>query len=212
MNPPWDSKYTININTEMNYWPAEPATLAECIEPLIAMVMELIRDRAAARPKCNGARAAGSAITTPTFGGRPRRSTARPGASGRRAARGFANISGTVTISAATRQYLAKVYPVMKGAAQFFLDTLVEEPKHKWLVTCPSLSPENTHPGGRASAPGPRWTWRSSATCSITASRQRRFSASTRNSAASSPRPARGWRRSRSAAPASFRNGWKTGT
>jgi alpha-L-fucosidase 2 len=53
------------------------------------------------------------------------------------------------------KKYLAKVYPVMKGAAQFFLDTLVEEPKHKWLVTCPSLSPENTHPGGVSVCAGP---------------------------------------------------------
>jgi alpha-L-fucosidase 2 len=43
----------------------------------------------------------------------------------------------------------------MKGAAQFFLDTLVEEPKHHWLVTCPSLSPENKHPGGVAICAGP---------------------------------------------------------
>jgi alpha-L-fucosidase 2 len=44
------------------------------------------------------------------------------------------------------KAFLAKTYPVMKGAAQFFLDTLVEEPNHHWLVTCPSLSPENVHP------------------------------------------------------------------
>src|SRR5678815_2168141 len=41
MNPPWQSKYTININTEMNYWPAESGNLAECVEPLIAMVNDL---------------------------------------------------------------------------------------------------------------------------------------------------------------------------
>ncbi len=45
------------------------------------------------------------------------------------------------------REFLDRAYPVMKGAAQFFIDTLVEEPRHKWLVTCPSLSPENRHPG-----------------------------------------------------------------
>src|SRR5439155_3367316 len=43
------------------------------------------------------------------------------------------------------KTFLARFYPAMKGAAQFFLDTLVEEPKHKWLVTCPSVSPENRH-------------------------------------------------------------------
>jgi alpha-L-fucosidase 2 len=51
--------------------------------------------------------------------------------------------------------YLAKVYPALKGASQFFLDTLVEEPKHHWLVTNPSLSPENAHPMGASIAPGP---------------------------------------------------------
>ncbi len=49
MNPPWQSKYTININTEMNYWPAEECNLGECVEPLIAMVKELSRDRRAHR-------------------------------------------------------------------------------------------------------------------------------------------------------------------
>jgi alpha-L-fucosidase 2 len=52
-------------------------------------------------------------------------------------------------------KFLQRVYPVMKGAAQFFLDTLVEEPKHKWLVTCPSISPENKHPDGVAICAGP---------------------------------------------------------
>ena len=45
MTPPWDSKYTININTEMNYWPAEAANLGECVEPLTAMVLDLSADR-----------------------------------------------------------------------------------------------------------------------------------------------------------------------
>jgi alpha-L-fucosidase 2 len=53
------------------------------------------------------------------------------------------------------KKYLADVYPTMRGAAQFFLDTLVEEPEHKWLVTNPSLSPENQHPFGSAVCAGP---------------------------------------------------------
>ncbi len=44
------------------------------------------------------------------------------------------------------KDYLRRIYPAMKGAAQFFIDTLVEEPVHHWLVTCPSLSPENRNP------------------------------------------------------------------
>ena len=53
------------------------------------------------------------------------------------------------------RAYLQRIYPLLKGAAQFFLDTLVEEPTHRWLVTSPSLSPENPHPFGTSLAVGP---------------------------------------------------------
>jgi alpha-L-fucosidase 2 len=53
------------------------------------------------------------------------------------------------------RKYLQQIYPLMKGACQFFLDTLQEDPRHKWLVTNPSLSPENNHPGGSAVVAGP---------------------------------------------------------
>ena len=53
------------------------------------------------------------------------------------------------------KAYLKKVYPVMRGAAQFFLDTLVEDPTNHWLVTNPSVSPENQHPGGSAVCAGP---------------------------------------------------------
>jgi alpha-L-fucosidase 2 len=53
------------------------------------------------------------------------------------------------------RGFLARAYPVMKGAAEFFLDTLVPEPRHNWLVTCPSISPENKHPANVAICAGP---------------------------------------------------------
>ena len=57
MDPPWGSKYTININTEMNYWPAEPTTnLAECVDPLIAMVMDLTNTGAQTAKEMYGAR------------------------------------------------------------------------------------------------------------------------------------------------------------
>jgi alpha-L-fucosidase 2 len=53
------------------------------------------------------------------------------------------------------KDYLQRIYPVLKGASEFFLDTLREDPKHKWLVTNPSLSPENHHPFGSAVCAGP---------------------------------------------------------
>ena len=53
------------------------------------------------------------------------------------------------------RAFLERIYPALRGAAAFFLDTLVDEPTHRWLVTSPSLSPENKHPFGAAIVAGP---------------------------------------------------------
>src|SRR4029077_19164954 len=53
------------------------------------------------------------------------------------------------------QEFLKRIYPALKGASEYFLDTLVEEPRHKWLVTNPSLSPENKHPFGAAVCAGP---------------------------------------------------------
>jgi hypothetical protein len=154
MAPPWESKYTININTEMNYWPAEPGNLSECVEPLVGMVMDLTQTGARTARGQWGAGGwvahhntdlwrAAAPIDGPTWG--------------------FWPMGGAWLCLhlwehyqfSNDRQFLARVYPAMKGAAQFFLDTLVEEPAHHWLVTCPSLSPENPHPKGASNCAGP---------------------------------------------------------
>jgi alpha-L-fucosidase 2 len=154
MNPPWQSKYTININTEMNYWPAEACNLGECVEPLLAMVKDLSQTGARTAKEMYGARGwvahhntdlwrATGPIDGPEWGMWP---------------------SGGAWLCdhlwdhykfSGDKKYLKEAYPVMRGAAQFFLDTLVEEPTHKWLVTCPSISPENQHPFGSAVCAGP---------------------------------------------------------
>lgn len=155
MNPPWDSKYTININTEMNYWPAESGNLAECVQPLIRMVTELSDSGRRTAQMHWGARGwvchhntdlwrATAAVDGPTWG--------------------FWPMGGAWLCLhlwdhyeyGAQKSYLTEIYPVLKGAAQFFLDTLVEEPRRGWLVTCPSLSPEYSHrPGGISICAGP---------------------------------------------------------
>ena len=154
MEPPWDSKYTININTEMNYWPAEPSNLGECTAPLIQMVSELVEPGSRTAKVNWGAGGwvchhntdlwrATAPIDGPTWGFWPT---------------GGAWLCKNLWDRyefGGDKKYLAQAYPIMKGAAQFFLDTLVEEPKLKWLVTCPSLSPENTHPGGASVCAGP---------------------------------------------------------
>jgi alpha-L-fucosidase 2 len=72
-NPPWGGKYTININTQMNYWPAQSANLRECVEPLAAHGGRPERDRCGRGAQKATARAAGWHITTPTCGAPPRR-------------------------------------------------------------------------------------------------------------------------------------------
>ncbi len=154
MTPPWGGKYTININTEMNYWPTEVANLGECVEPLIAMVEDLTETGGRTAKNMYGARGwvthhntdlwrATAPIDGPSWGIWP-----CGGAWLCLEAFDHYRFSGD-------RAYLASVYPVLKGASEFFLDALVEEPKHKWLVTCPSISPENHHPYGASVCAGP---------------------------------------------------------
>jgi alpha-L-fucosidase 2 len=144
MTPPWDSKYTININTEMNYWPAEVANLAECVDPLVAMVEDLA-DSGVRTAKVNyGARGwvvhhntdlwrATAPIDGPQWGMWP---TGGPWL--------LQNLWEHYAYHG-DREFLARIYPLMKGAAEFYLDALVEDPTTHHLVTCPSLSPENPH-------------------------------------------------------------------
>ena len=101
LNPPWEGKYTTNINFEMNYWPAELANLGECHEPLFDMVDDL-RISGRGPPGSSTEHAAGCCTTTPTTGEGRRRSTTST-ASGRPAAPGSAIISGITTCSRETR-------------------------------------------------------------------------------------------------------------
>ncbi|MBM3880928.1 MAG: glycoside hydrolase family 95 protein [Verrucomicrobia bacterium] len=154
MNPPWQSKYTININTEMNYWPAESGNLAECVEPLIAMVNELTVTGARTAREMYGAHGwvvhhntdlwrASAPIDGPNWGMWP--------------------CGGAWLCLHLWDRYefggdpadLSRIYPALKGASEFFLDTLQEDPTHHWLVTNPSISPENGHPFGSAICAGP---------------------------------------------------------
>ncbi|GAA0561994.1 glycoside hydrolase family 95 protein [Rhizomicrobium electricum] len=144
LNPPWGSKYTINANTQMNYWPVDPANLAECYEPLIRMVEELAVSGAHTAKVMYGARGwvahhntdlwrASAPIDGPYWGMWP---------------------MGAAWLCTALWDHydytrdpalLKRLYPLMKGASLFFVDALVEDPKGRGLVTSPSISPENAH-------------------------------------------------------------------
>jgi len=154
MTPPWESKYTININTEMNYWPAETTNLSECHEPLLRMVTELV---------ANGSRTAQIEYGASGWVCHHNTDLWRQTAPIDGPLWGFWPTGGAWLCThlwnhyefTGDKKFLARVYPVMKSAAQFFVEALVDEPKHNWLVTCPSISPENKHPGGVAICAGP---------------------------------------------------------
>ena len=154
LSPPWGSKYTININTEMNYWPALSTNLEELMDPLTTLVQDLAITGARTAKSMYGARGwmahhntdlwrATAPIDGPQWGMWP-----TGGA-------WLAQVLYERYEYNGDRTYLQTIYPLLKGAAEFFLDTLVEEPTHGWLVTSPSLSPENQHPFGTSLAPGP---------------------------------------------------------
>jgi len=153
-NPPWGGKYTININTQMNYWPADPANLGDCVEPVLRMVEGLAVTGAVTAQKCYGARGwvthhntdlwrACAPIDGPLWGIWPS---------------GGAWLCKTLWDHYdyyRDEAWLRRIYPLLKGASQFFVDTLVEDPKGRGLVTSPSISPENKHPAGVAICAGP---------------------------------------------------------
>ncbi|HEX5023990.1 MAG TPA: glycoside hydrolase family 95 protein [Agriterribacter sp.] len=140
--PPWDSKYTININAEMNYWPAEKTNLSELHEPFLKMVEEMAVTGKQTAKEMYGAGGWMAHHNTDIW----RATGAVDGAFW-----GAWNNGGGWTsqhlwehyLYNGDKTYLASVYPVLKGAATFYADFLVEHPKYHWLVVCPDMSPEN---------------------------------------------------------------------
>jgi alpha-L-fucosidase 2 len=140
--PPWDSKYTLNINAEMNYWPAEKTNLAEMHEPFLQMVRELsVTGRETAR-SMYGARGWMAHHNTDIW-----RSTGPvDGIFWGIWSAGGAWTSGHLWehyLYNGDKRYLASVFPIMKGAAMFYVDHLVEDPRNHWMVVNPGTSPEN---------------------------------------------------------------------
>ncbi len=139
--PPWMSSYTININLEMNYWPVDVTNLPDLIEPLLKALEESAVSGARTAKDMYGARGWVMhhhmdiwRITVPVHG-----------------AGGLWPMGGAWLTTqlwehwlfTRDRAFLARAYPVMKGAAEFFLDVLVEDPKTGNLTVVPGVSPEN---------------------------------------------------------------------
>jgi alpha-L-fucosidase 2 len=144
MFPQWESKYTLNANCPMNYWPAGSANLAECYEPVFEMIDDLTDTGARVAEVQYGA---GGWVTHHNTDGWRGASVVDAAFWGMWQTGGawlalniwdHYRFTGDVDL-------LESNYPAIKGAAEFFLDTLVEEPELGWLVTNPSNSPELAH-------------------------------------------------------------------
>lgn len=141
-NPWWDSKYTININLPMNYWPAETGNLPEMVGPLEQLVTDVATTGAEAAREHWGARGwvvhqntdlwrAAAPMDGPSWGAWP--------------------VGGAWLMTNLYEHYrfsgdsadLRRIYPLLRDQARFLLDVLVPHPAKGWLVTAPSNSPEN---------------------------------------------------------------------
>lgn len=153
MLPSWDSKYTCNINLEMNYWPAEPTNLSELTQPLFNLIKDVSetgRDAARIMYDADGWvlhhntdiwRVTGAIDKAPS---------------------GLWPSGGAWLcqhlwehyLYTGDKTFLDNVYPIMENAARFINRIMVRDPKTNWWVVCPSNSPENEHPYGATTAAG----------------------------------------------------------
>lgn len=141
LHAPWDGKYTVNINTEMNYWPAEVTNLTEMHEPFIQLIKD-VSQTGKQTAEMYGVRGwalhhntdiwrSTGAVDGPRYGIWPTSNA------------WFCQHLWDRYLYSGDKNYLTSVFPMMKEASLFFIDFLIKEPKNGWLVVSPSNSPEN---------------------------------------------------------------------
>ncbi|MDR7351238.1 hypothetical protein J2S68_002781 [Glycomyces algeriensis] len=154
LTPSWESKYTLNANLPMNYWPADSTNLAECFEPVFDMIEDLTETGARTADVQYGAGGWVAHHNTDGWRGSSVVDDARWGMWPTGGA-WLATMIWDHYRFTGDRGFLEANYPAMKGAAQFFLETLVEHPSLGWLVTNPSNSPEMLHHNDATVCAGP---------------------------------------------------------
>ncbi|WP_447642007.1 MULTISPECIES: glycosyl hydrolase family 95 catalytic domain-containing protein [Chitinophagaceae] len=143
-NAPWNGDYHLNINIQMNYWPAEITGLASNHLPIFSLLQQMSQyGKETAKKYYNSDGWVAHVITNPW-------GFTAPGES----AEWGSTLTGGAWLTmdilqhyeyTGDKSFLKKYYPILKGAAQFYTHILVEEPQHHWLVTAPSNSPENAY-------------------------------------------------------------------
>lgn len=143
MTPPWESKYTININTEMNYWPAERLGLSECMEPLFELLNRMRESGRKAAKEMYGCRGFMSHHNTDLWADTAPQDIYIPATYWTQGAAFLCLFLWRHYEYNQDKVWLEKWFPVLEEAVLFYLDFLIEDQGE--YVTCPSVSPENTY-------------------------------------------------------------------
>ena len=138
----WNCDYHLDINVQMNYWPAEVCNLGDCHTPLLKLIESLQKPGAATAKAYYGADGWVAHVITNVWGFTAPGEMASWGATASGSAWLCEHLWEHYAYSG-DKSYLKWAYPIMKGSAEFYLDMLIAEPAHGWLVTAPSNSPEN---------------------------------------------------------------------
>jgi alpha-L-fucosidase 2 len=144
MLPGWDSKFTININTEMNYWPAEVCNLAECHLPLFKQIERMRENGRITAKKMYGCEGFVAHHNTDIWGDTAPQDLYMPATQWPMGAAWLCLHIWEHYQFTLDKEFLQDAYEMLKEAAQFFVDFLIEDSEGR-LVTCPSVSPENTY-------------------------------------------------------------------
>lgn len=142
--PPWDGKYTININAEMNYWPAEPCALSDFHKPLFRFIERLAENGRITARDMYGCRGWCAHHNSDIWADSAPQGTHIPSSYWVMGGAWLSTHLWEHYLFNLDRDFLEWAYPLIKGASEFFLDFLVEDEKGR-LVTSPSTSPENTY-------------------------------------------------------------------
>lgn len=143
MKPSWDSKYTLNINLEMNYWPAEMCNLSECHMPLFEHIKRMVPHGRITASKMYGCRGFVAHHNTDIYGDTAVVDHWLKGSYWVMGAAWLCTHIWTHYEYTKDKEFLREYYPIMKEACEFFVDFLIED--NGYLKTCPSVSPENSY-------------------------------------------------------------------
>lgn len=141
---PWNGDWHLNVNVQMNYWPAEPCGLSDLHEPMFAFIDSLVEPGGETARAYYDADGWVAHVLANPWGFTAPGESATWGATSTGGAWACQHLWQHYLYTQ-DREFLARAYPALRGAAEFFLDVLVEDPRTGHLVTAPSNSPENTY-------------------------------------------------------------------